>query len=387
MHLKQQSEHDHDILSDLLAETADKSQTRVASILDRAIPNLSKLALFGAGTMGRNSLHRLRAKGVEPLAFIDDTLEKQGTTIDGVPVYSRAQAKVTLGIDVTVVVTILTPRFSYLEVRELLSEVGLKSCSVMMLGWAFPDVFGDILNTAVPSLITRHQSDVQRCRHIWADEYSRQSFDNQLLWRLTLDFEYLPKQRLHDLYFPTDIDLNLSDQTTFVDAGAYDGDSALQFARHMGDGFRRIVAIEPDPGNFSRLTNSLRSYIEQDRAECFNMGLGAREETLQFNATGDMSAALNAKGNLLVKVNPLDFFLPVDGPAYIKCDIEGAEWATLLASRDVIVARQPQLAISVYHDPCDLWRIPLLIRHFLPNSKLYLRAHGAAGTDVVLYAV
>jgi FkbM family methyltransferase len=385
--LKQRSEHEQDLLSDLLAETADEAQTRAASILDRAIPNFSKLALFGAGTMGKNTLHRLRKKGVEPLAFIDDTPEKQGTTIEGIPVYSRSRAAVTFGGDVMVVVTILTPKFSYLEVHELLSGVGLKSCSVMTLGWAFPDVFGDILNTATPSLITRHQSDIEECRRVWADESSRRSFDNQLLWRLTLDFEYLPEQRLHDLYFPSDIDLNLSEQTTFVDAGAYDGDSALQFARHMGNRFRRIVAVEPDPGNFSRLTDCLRSYIEQDRAECFNMGLGGVEETLQFNATGDMSAALDAKGNLSVSVKPLDFFLPVDGPAYVKCDIEGAEWPTLLASRDVIVARQPQLAISVYHDPCDLWQIPLLIRQYLPKSRLYLRAHGVAGTDVVLYAI
>lgn len=376
-----------DHLTFLLSESVEGARVRTSGILQESIPDFSNIALFGAGTMGLNTLVRLRSVNITPRAFIDDTPEKQGSFIEGIPVYSRFEAASVLGADITVIVTILNPKLPYPKAAKLLADANLTGVSVMLLCWAFPALFCDILNTAPPFVMLEHREDIKRVRKIWADDVSKISFDQQLLWRLTLDFTYLPVAHLDDIYFPSDLDLQLAHGVNFIDAGAYDGDSAMQFMQHVKEDFGQIVAIEPDPISFAKLEKSLAPYIDQRQARCFNMGLGGEVATLRFNATGDMSASLDDDGNFLVQINPLQFFLPETKPLYIKFDIEGAEWPTLTASRDIIVNRDPKLAISIYHDPRDLWRIPLLIHEYLPDKKLYLRAHGVDGTDVVLYAL
>lgn len=95
-------------------------------------------------------------------------------------------------------------------------------------------------------------------------------------------------------------------------------------------------------------------------------------------------------------------------------DIEGAEYEALLGARDIIFKYRPGLAISLYHRPADLWRIPLLIneiiggrgdikaisecthstdlkrscKEFQNNGsyKYFLRSHGFNDFDLIVYA-
>jgi FkbM family methyltransferase len=372
-------------LAKLLCESVTDSQARSAQLV-RSI-NFSKLALFGAGTMGRKALARLRAQGVQPIAFIDDTPEKQGTTIDGIPVYGRQQATVSLGPSTTVAVTMLNPRLTFARAQAILAESGFHAVSLMALSWAFPDSFTDIVNTPRPDYFVAHRSDIQRCQALWADDRSRQAFDDQMAWRLTLDFDLLPAATLDQIYFPSDIDLQLSEDVTFIDAGAYDGDSVAGFIAYTKAVFGHIVAIEPDPANFKTLQKALSAYVDAGKATLVKAGLGAENTILRFSATGDMSAAISTDGSISIDIKTVETIYPDSGPVYLKFDIEGAEWEALCGARNIIETRKPKLAISIYHDPRDLWRIPLLIRDYLPDARLYLRAHGVDGTDVVLYAV
>jgi hypothetical protein len=75
-------------------------------------------------------------------------------------------------------------------------------------------------------------------------------------------------------------------------------------------------------------------------------------------------------------------------PTLIKMDIEGSELAALYGARHLIAESRPSLAISVYHKPDHLWRIPLLLASWpeLGGYRYYLRSHGFNGFDAVLYA-
>jgi FkbM family methyltransferase len=374
-------------LASFLAESPAAAAARGADVVRAALGDLSNIALFGAGTMGRATLARLRVHGVEPSAYIDDTPSKQGTILDGLAVLPLAEALDVLGPDVVVVVTILNPQLTFLEAAKKLGDHGLRSASLMLLRWCFPESFGDLLNTAPPAEVVEHRQEIELCRSLWSDAASATAFDAQVRWRLTLDFGALPPAHLEDIYFPTDVDLRLAPDVTFLDAGAYDGDSAEQFICHTGGAFGSIVAVEPDPRNFEQLSRRLGAVGDPTRTVAFNMGVGETDGVLRFNASGDMSAAFDETGDTAVRIRPLSAFFPDHGPVYAKFDIEGAEWATLLSARRLISDRRPTLAISVYHEARDLWRIPLLIHECLPDAELYLRAHGVDGTDVVLYAV
>ena len=59
----------------------------------------------------------------------------------------------------------------------------------------------------------------------------------------------------------------------------------------------------------------------------------------------------------------------------------------LAGARRLIEQALPILAICVYHQPDDLWRIPLLIHSFSEEYRFFLRPHNEEGWDLVCYAV
>jgi hypothetical protein len=68
-------------------------------------------------------------------------------------------------------------------------------------------------------------------------------------------------------------------------------------------------------------------------------------------------------------------------------DIEGAEYGALQGAAGLIRANSPILAICLYHDPQDFWRIPLLMSELAPEAQLFLRPYAADGFELVCYAV
>lgn len=71
---------------------------------------------------------------------------------------------------------------------------------------------------------------------------------------------------------------------------------------------------------------------------------------------------------------------------YIKMDIEGAEMAALEGARKTIAKFRPKLAISIYHEDDDLWKIPFYIKKQYPWYRLFIRHYTSVTTETVLYA-
>ena len=70
----------------------------------------------------------------------------------------------------------------------------------------------------------------------------------------------------------------------------------------------------------------------------------------------------------------------------IKMDIEGAEYAALKGAERTIKKYSPRLAISIYHNPEDYWRIFELIYEYSKDYKFAVRHHQNNHLDTVLYA-
>ena len=70
----------------------------------------------------------------------------------------------------------------------------------------------------------------------------------------------------------------------------------------------------------------------------------------------------------------------------IKMDIEGAEYQALVGARKTIQREKPGLAISIYHNPEDYYRLADLIKGYVPEYNLAVRHHKERHVDTVLYA-
>ena len=119
--------------------------------------------------------------------------------------------------------------------------------------------------------------------------------------------------------------LKLSDNEVFVDAGAFDGDTARSLIRRTGGQYFRIYLFEPDSQLLARAQTNLAAH---KNIQYVNRGLSSREEELRFSATGGPDGAIDAGRSLVIKAVALDGFVS-DEISYLKLDVEGAEAAAL----------------------------------------------------------
>jgi FkbM family methyltransferase len=374
-------------LDRLLGESPEIARQRAASAVGEED---APLALYGAGNLGRTVLASLRQAGVAPQAFADDTPAKQGQTIDGLPVMRPAEVIRKFGPQTVFVITIFNPQSSFIRVAQRLrQETGARVVSFLNLAWKYPEQFLPHYYFELPDQLLVKSADIRRAFEVFADDESRRQFVAQLRFRLWLDFDALPASNKGD-YFPADVFAPLPPDTIFVDCGAYDGDTVRSFLAHQRSQFKSIYAFEPDAANFQRLVDFVGTLGAETQSKIllFNAGAGARRTRLRFNATGGMGAAFDSQGDVEVDVLPIAEVVSDDGGAiYLKFDVEGGEWAALEGAEKLIQRARPLLAVSVYHQPDDLWQLPLHLQAFNSDYRLFLRTQGEDGMDVICYAV
>ncbi len=377
-------------LDALLRESPEAARRRMDQVAHATIKGDESFVLYGAGQFGRTVLARLRAGGIEPVAFADDTRQKQGQVIDGLPVLPPRDVGERFGPGTVTVVTILNAKLNFVTARRRLSEFTHRPIiSFLDLAWRYPQTFLPYYQFEEPGEVLKKAGDIRSAFQLFAEDESRRHFLAHLKFRLQLNYEALPPATA-DNAFPRALLPRLPANTTFVDCGAFDGDSIRAFLAFQDNEFRSIYAFEPDEGNCNRLREYVNTLGEDaaGRIHIFNAGVGARRETLRFTAAGNMSSAFDALGELEVNVLPLDEVVPFDdGQLYLKFDVEGAEWEALKGCAQLLATRRPLVALSAYHRPDDLWQLPLYLNRLNLNYSFFLRTHGEDGMDLVLYAL
>jgi len=206
-------------------------------------------------------------------------------------------------------------------------------------------------------------------------------------FRLQGDFATLPPPVEGPIYFREEL-FHMGEKETLVDCGAFDGDTLDLFLKTKASSFDRIIAFEPDPDNFAKLSNlvnTLRIEI-RNKITLYQAATGAVQERVKMEIGSGPSSHLGG-GECEVECLTLDSVLREVPATFIKMDIEGSELATLAGARELIRRETPILAISAYHRQSDLWNIPLLIHEINPGYSFYLRPHMLEGWDLVCYAV
>lgn len=216
------------------------------------------------------------------------------------------------------------------------------------------------------------------------DAASQETLACWILYRLYQDINLLRGLRQSARpYFSTNL-LALTEETVFVDAGGYDGDTLSDFLAVTNGAFHQYHFFEPEPAVFAKA----RQVCENDeRITFYQKGLSNKTSLERFDdQCADMPEMMKSDtGNVMVEVCALDDFDLA--PTIIKMDIEGAECDALDGAARTIRACRPELAICVYHRPDDLLDIYRKIKDF-GYCRFYLRTEkGTLDFDVVLYAV
>ena len=343
-----------------------------------------ELVLFGSGFLGRQIARDLDGLPFTALAFADNNPATWGSQVAGLDVLAPAAAVERFGAAPMWLITVYTNS----SVIRQLESLGMPWMTCAELSWLLPEPHPQGFDFGTPESLLRWDALVAEAAGVWADEVSAREYREQVRWRYLLDYDALASPRpMSELYFPDDLIVPLA-RETFVDCGAFTGDTVDAFLAKRSGAFEQIVAIEPDPVNCAALRERVPDWTGRGggAVQVEVAAVGAERGKLQFSATGTAGSKVGA-GAMIVDVAPLDELLAGIRPTYMKFDVEGAEHDALVGGTRTIREAMPVMAVCLYHRPEDLWDLPLLVRSIAPEYRFFVRRHSDERWETVLYAV
>lgn len=374
-----------EFLAEPVAAAAERERTTFAEQLRTSD---GAVVLFGAGRLGQLCARALARAGVPLRAFCDGSSRLQGTTVEGAEVLAPAEAARRFPQALFVVaIWTGTARESMLERVAFLRGLGCAHVtSYAPLVWAHGAEEAPFHSFDLPTRTLAAAAPLRELAVRLADDASRRVFLAALRQRLRGIFDATAPAAAQ--YFPADI-VRLSEDEVFVDGGAFDGDTLVDFLGRVGERFAHYHAFEPDAANRARLMARVQGLPVgvRDKITIHPLALHAESATLSFTDQGGPTSHVGTGGNTSVRGERLDAILAVQRLSFLKLDVEGAERAALAGAKASIIQHRPQVAACVYHEPNDLWEIPQRLAALLPNSRFYLRQHGFDGWETVVYVV
>lgn len=178
------------------------------------------------------------------------------------------------------------------------------------------------------------------------------------------------------------------DNEVFIDAGAFDGQTTIDFAKWVNGKYKRIYCFEPAEAMFKRCCENFKRY-NLSNIELIPAGVYSENTTLNFNNQFDTSGAatISTNGTEIIECRTIDSVLNGKEATYIKMDIEGSELEALKGAKNTIINYKPKLAVCIYHKTEDFYVIPEYIKSLRTDYKFYIRKYTPHHGEFVLYAI
>lgn len=227
-------------------------------------------------------------------------------------------------------------------------------------------VYGDeIFNK---DFLTNHIDEIESAYTLLADEQSRLVFENIVKFQITGDLKYAfecetKKSEALSL-------LNFSDNESFLDLGAYRGDTVDEFLSQV-DAYKKIVAIEPDERTFKKLSLHCEAL---KNTTTLNNAIWCENTTLTFSDNKGRGSSAQSKGKEISAIT-VDYVFDKHGKfTYINIDVEGAEKELLQGAKNALLLK-PKLCMAAYHRSCDIFSLINEVNKINSQYKIYLRHH------------
>lgn len=404
-------------------EEADFLPTVLGEFRAEAVDGTRPVVLYGAGSAGKELCPVLMRHGVFPACFCDSNPSRVGELYCGLPIISLLE----LQRDHKESLIVVTTAAYRDQVKQQLVEVGFDAKKVRTVSnleamyyythvaqWAWPE-----------EDLAAHADDLLKVYHLLSDQKSRDIFISRIAlfaggadFRAyqyfisnlsevgqTQDIKFLKECCATNcdseayLQFNNDL-IKLENNEVFLDAGAFTGDSTLEFiiaCNRQNLTYGKIFCFEPDPRIFSQLRENTADHANISLRP---FGLWSHATTLRFADSNilapgstrilsgnDAGPVGDASGITEISTTNIDREISGEQVTLIKMDIEGAEMEALRGALQTITRDRPKLIISAYHKRDDLFEIPLLIHQMVPEYKVYFRHFSNCFNETTLFAI
>lgn len=266
---------------------------------DKKMEDGTGLVIFGCGEYGKRNKNILDFCGLSLKCFCDSNC--YGSIVDGIPVIS---------------------------VDEMIEKSGMKDLVIIGSLKYGKDMVNTLLQRGYP------ESKIVKPKHMG------------ILWGMS------GKQYFD--YF------TCGEEEVYVDAGAYDGSTVMDFILWTKGNYKKIFAFEPLPQMYKKICDRFRTEGAHDVivSEC---AVWDKDEKVKFWEDG-AGSRIKMQGTMLINGRTIDGLVGSERVTYIKMDIEGSELRALKGAQNTILRWKPKLAICIYHNPYDVVELALYMR-------------------------
>ncbi len=211
----------------------------------------------------------------------------------------------------------------------------------------------------------KHSEELCKVYELLADKQSKKVFKETTLFKLDGDISRLFACETEEDEAFNNI-LKLESGYSFLDLGAYNGDTVLDFIKRVNQ-YGNITAVEPDKKSFLKLLKNTECF----NIETVNAAVSSEVGSIPFSFKSSRGSV--AGGSSFIDTVSIDSLCKDRSYDYIKFDVEGKELDAITGGEKTIKRDKPKMLISAYHKSDDYFAIPLKVYEFNPDYKIYMR--------------
>lgn len=343
--------------------------------LSKDIPINDEVLIYGAGNTSLLYEKCFINENINILYFVDNNPSKIGNDFLGKEVIS-VESMINNYSEKTILISSAN-MYTFKEIKCKLDSLGINNYSI--------DEY----------VFHKNMDNIIKIFDLLNDDISKITYANVILARMgrkELDLSLVNK----DQYFAINEFAVFASNEVFVDCGAYVGDTIEKYLFVKSGIFDKIYAFEPEPRNFTAMqyrTDRLNREwaLSEEKITLINAGIGRTSKISFVSGTNNDMAALGSKINenglgSQIEIYSLDDYFKNQKITFLKADIESYEESMLLGAKQIIARDRPKIAVCIYHNAADMYRIPALIHKLDSSYKLDIRQHYGNLTETVLYA-
>lgn len=353
-----------------------------------------KLAIYGAGKLGRMAIEYLDSIGIKPDIVIDSNLDIVLNDMywNDKNVISPDEVSDVIRASYMLVVSIVTLPFEMLA-GELAKNGWIDIVPFYDVTEAYKDLHPLSNGWILEDFSKIDLEQTQEVLRTWGDDVSRAHHLQFLAWhKFHEDWMFSDAPIVHEnRYFIPEIIGAMGQEEYFLDVGAHMGEVTENFLERTQSNFNGICMIEPDYKSYAKIKEKFfidgnKRYKDVQLLSYAVAEFGGKK--LFYSGLG-YASQLSYMGADMVSVTTIDR-LKLE-PTFIKLHLEGAELDALKGAVETIKSFEPILAVTTYHNYLGVWQLPMWLinqtRSMGLSYKFFLRLHGWCGTGAVLYAI
>lgn len=305
------------------------------------------------------------------IGIVDSKKELHGRERLGIGVYDPSF--ISYHPDALVIINTISIK----AIQKAMSDMGIKNDYVVIPYYFYHGTLEHIYDNDVAYKdIIQHETELRQL-YFLEDKQTQRYFD--VICKIR-------KHNQDDLYRPDDYegtgenleyfcdaDIAPKGDVTYIDVGAYDGNSIEPVVSFYGDRIKRIMAFEPDDKSCVKLQQYVDRKGLSAKTEIYPYALESENKTIHLSSSGLVSIVSDEGENTLEQKIFDELDTEIIGDAMVKMDIEGSELDALKGMKKLISDKEPYLAICLYHKIQDLFEIAKYLKDANPTYRLYIR--------------